>query len=171
MVRRIIGDTDARVKQSYRMTKSRNCPAGTRGKHKTPRVTSPERQAALAAGRKTYRNGTDCAQGHINPRRISRTGYCLDCNNAYGRSWNAKNPDRRNTYTRRFMGLPEPTRPDPKLCECCGRKPKRALHLDHDHETGKFRGWLCNTCNTGIGGLGDTIAGLLRAMRYLRRAS
>jgi hypothetical protein len=41
--------------------------------------------------------------------------------------------------------------------------------FDHCHETGEFRGWLCNTCNTGLGMLGDNEAGLLRALEYLRR--
>ncbi len=43
------------------------------------------------------------------------------------------------------------------------------MHLDHDHTTGKFRGWLCNCCNRAFGMLGDTISGLERALDYLRR--
>jgi hypothetical protein len=43
------------------------------------------------------------------------------------------------------------------------------LCLDHNHETGKFRGWLCDNCNTGIGKLGDTVEGLERAIAYLKR--
>jgi hypothetical protein len=44
---------------------------------------------------------------------------------------------------------------------------KGGLHLDHDHETGEFRGWLCWHCNTGIGKLGDTPDGLRNALDYL----
>jgi hypothetical protein len=55
----------------------------------------------------------------------------------------------------------------PELCELCKRAP--AEHLDHDHRTGAFRGWLCRICNTGLGALGDDIEGLQRALAYLQR--
>jgi Recombination endonuclease VII len=75
---------------------------------------------------------------------------------------------------RTYMGLPTPTRPEADNCEVCGgfsfKKGKRAaLCLDHDHVTGAFRGWLCDGCNTGIGRLGDNVAGLARAIAYLER--
>ena len=54
-------------------------------------------------------------------------------------------------------------------CDCCGRKEQK-LKLDHDHATLKFRGWLCDNCNTGIGRLGDNIEGLKRALAYLEKA-
>ena len=54
-------------------------------------------------------------------------------------------------------------------CSICGSKPKRNhLCVDHCHETGKVRGLLCHTCNSGIGLLGDNANGLLRAYNYLR---
>jgi hypothetical protein len=66
---------------------------------------------------------------------------------------------------RRLSGLPEPTRPMPEFCEAgCGR---RAKHLDHCHETGIFRGWLCFDCNTSLGKFGDNLAGILRVVAYL----
>ena len=69
--------------------------------------------------------------------------------------------------------MPEPTRPAPANCECRGEKCKSGRHLalDHDHKTGKFRGWLCFNCNTSLGRMGDSIESVLRVLEYLRRAS
>ena len=50
-------------------------------------------------------------------------------------------------------------------CDCCGEASK--LYLDHCHKTGKFRGWLCNNCNVGISRLGDNLAGVGLAVKYL----
>lgn len=53
------------------------------------------------------------------------------------------------------------------VCECCGTD--KELCYDHDHETMKFRGVLCRTCNRSIGQLGDTIECIERALNYLRK--
>jgi hypothetical protein len=72
-------------------------------------------------------------------------------------------------------GMEFPTRPMTGWCELCGRIPPTnrgghiRLHADHDHETGKFRGWLCRVCNAAIGALGDNESGLLRAVIYVRQ--
>lgn len=104
----------------------------------------------------------------------------------YTRAYSAAHPDKhrarnrryyeRNHYainnrTRKRRGLPEATRPQPAGCECCGRSEKdKSLNLDHDHVTGRFRGWLCATCNMALGQLGDDIAGVQRLVNYLNRA-
>lgn len=59
-------------------------------------------------------------------------------------------------------------------CECCGIKfdnsvGKTKCHVDHDHQTGKIRGLLCNNCNLGIGSLGDNITSLENALKYLKK--
>ena len=58
-----------------------------------------------------------------------------------------------------------------KYCECCGvSENKRKIVLDHCKHTLKFRGWLCHTCNIAIGGLGDDIQSVRKALLYLYRS-
>ena len=45
---------------------------------------------------------------------------------------------------------------------------RRRMNIDHCHETNQVRGILCSSCNTGLGHLGDNIAGLQRALKYLQ---
>lgn len=78
--------------------------------------------------------------------------------------------ERMRSYYRKKKGIPAATRPCPELCENCEQPPgKRGMHLDHDHDTGAFRGWLCGRCNMGLGALGDSIATIERILAYLRR--
>ena len=39
--------------------------------------------------------------------------------------------------------------------------------LDHNHKTGEPRGWICDSCNTGIGRFKDDVEILKRAMGFL----
>ena len=55
--------------------------------------------------------------------------------------------------------------PTPEKCDCCHKNKK--LQLDHIHGTTKVRGWLCRECNSGMGGLGDTLERVLQAAIYL----
>ncbi len=84
----------------------------------------------------------------------------------------AKHPERVKAAAvkskRKALGIPEAERPKPDACELCSVT-GRQMHLDHDHATGRFRGWLCNRCNMAMGVLGDTIEGLQRGIDYLRR--
>ena len=41
------------------------------------------------------------------------------------------------------------------------------LFVDHDHQTGKVRGLLCNHCNVGIAMFKDNIEHLTSAINYL----
>lgn len=52
-------------------------------------------------------------------------------------------------------------------CPICGRT-DRELCVDHDHNTGVVRGMLCRTCNAGLGCLGDSVEGLIKALSYLQ---
>ncbi len=42
--------------------------------------------------------------------------------------------------------------PKETLCDICGKLISgQRIALDHDHKTGKFRGWLCKVCNPFLG--------------------
>ena len=55
-------------------------------------------------------------------------------------------------------------------CDCCGKYSKN-LECDHNHKTSKFRGWLCNNCNSGMGRFGDDIENLEQAIEYLKKTN
>jgi uncharacterized Zn finger protein (UPF0148 family) len=61
------------------------------------------------------------------------------------------------------------------VCAICGKPEKSSskgvLSIDHDHVTGKVRGLLCDTCNSGLGHFYDSIDLLQGAMLYLKTYS
>ena len=77
--------------------------------------------------------------------------HCKECNRI--------NTERRKRYRVEF---PEPI--DQK-CQCCGKQGD--LVVDHCHKTQEFRGWICKSCNHGLGKLGDDIENVLNALNYL----
>lgn len=62
------------------------------------------------------------------------------------------------------------------LCAICKKLETRKfkgkiakLSVDHDHITGKYRGLLCNACNTGLGKFQDNILVLEATIEYLKK--
>lgn len=56
------------------------------------------------------------------------------------------------------------------LCAICGRPPvDRVLGIDHDHQTGNIRGFLCSGCNRGLGFFYDDPKRLHAAAEYLEK--
>jgi hypothetical protein len=73
---------------------------------------------------------------------------------ATAKAWKLANPERvdimRRKHLRKKYGATNPTgETKVGLCEVCEELKK--LYYDHDHATGEFRGWLCNTCNMLLG--------------------
>lgn len=92
------------------------------------------------------------------------------------RAWTRKNPERaRLQQVRSEYGLTNEqyqalvTAQHGKCAVCGGGPSKRALHVDHDHQTGAVRGLLCRACNQGLGQFKDDIALMMRAVEYLSR--
>ena len=54
------------------------------------------------------------------------------------------------------------------ICETHQSDLKRSLCIDHNHETGKVRGLLCDDCNRGLGCFDDNVAMINSAIDYLR---
>jgi hypothetical protein len=55
------------------------------------------------------------------------------------------------------------------LCGLCRQKP--AVHVDHDHKTGKVRAILCEPCNGGLGQFRDDPQTIRNAIEYLKKAA
>ena len=53
----------------------------------------------------------------------------------------------------------------PNKCEICNEY--RKIVFDHNHDTGQFRGWICDKCNVAIGMIDENIDKLLKIKNYL----
>ena len=81
----------------------------------------------------------------------------------------------RDTYYRRNYGIGiedynEAFAEQEGGCAICGTHQSelaKRLYVDHDHDTGKFRGLLCPPCNTGLGQFRDNTELLANAISYL----
>lgn len=60
---------------------------------------------------------------------------------------------------------------EPFECPICAKKTIAGITskvvLDHNHRSGKIRGWVCDSCNTGIGRFKDDIDLIKRAIKFL----
>ena len=82
-----------------------------------------------------------------------------------------------NFRTKQTQKLRETTPPPPKdyACPIClvtaedNKQRNNQWCLDHNHDTGEARGWLCNKCNSAIGWLNDDATYTRRATEYLER--
>ena len=45
------------------------------------------------------------------------------------------------------------------------------LVIDHDHDTGNAREWICDSCNTGLGRFKDNVELMQEAIKYLKKYS
>jgi hypothetical protein len=87
---------------------------------------------------------------------LGRHSICNECRRLIAKAYTRANRESRATRSR------------PDVCECCGEPPRRrALHYDHNHVTGAFRGWLCHGCNVALGAVGDSTDRLERLIAYL----
>jgi hypothetical protein len=88
-------------------------------------------------------------------------------NRAHAKAFAAANPEKVRQNRRRWAGIVDATgERRVGLCEIC-QLHCDPLFLDHDHVTGRSRGWLCERCNTGLGRFLDDPNLLRRAAEYV----
>lgn len=124
---------------------------------------------------KKYREKWNCDNVH---------GVCKDCMRIRRRNYRRANPEKsrhetlRDNYGISITEYKTMNKAQKGLCAICG-KPETwtwkgqpcGLAVDHDHDTGKVRGLLCNACNRSLGGFQHDISILASAICYLQRHS
>ena len=129
------------------------------------RCDACKRANNLACARRKRANvGLELPEGmaHGNKNSYQRGCRCDLCRRAHADYSAERGRARRSKRVAELMDSQQ------GYCACCRKKPAK-LVMDHIHGTDHIRGLLCHSCNTGLGKLGDDIAGLQRAMDYLTR--
>ena len=113
------------------------------------------------------------------PENVVESKICSYCEEDKLYSEYSAKPDRRDKLDSRCKScfqkqvrlrkrLANEAPPKPENCECCGNVPRYWV-LDHNHKNNTFRGWVCKSCNNGLGLFGDTLEGVMNAVRYLEK--
>ena len=113
-----------------------------------------------------------CSGGRSDAKQKSKKAHYIE--DYTGKSSVERESDdrRMDAYYRRTYGISleifnEMSKKQDYRCAICGAATK--LLVDHNHETGKVRGLLCNNCNTGLGVFRDSIGILNSAANYIIR--
>jgi hypothetical protein len=112
-----------------------------------------------------------CGQGKLSnefPGLIQGTVQCRACRSRANQESHARR------HGQSYQALLDSQNGGCAICGVCdGHRSNGGqtcrLALDHDHQTGRLRGLLCNNCNQGLGRFKDSVALLEAALRYLKR--
>ncbi|MBP7118572.1 endonuclease VII domain-containing protein [Candidatus Woesebacteria bacterium] len=132
------------------------------------------KQYALEQGKLYYQSNKE----RITDRNKEYYNKNKDSIRSYQKKWNENNKFKRQEkdIKRKYnLSLEEFNilfNKQNKSCAICLIKLPDGFHsnknVDHDHETGKVRGLLCNKCNMGISLFGDSKIVLANAITYLQ---
>ena len=103
-------------------------------------------------------------QNAINNRSVRRPS-CKDCR--------IKMEGAGVSRTDRIKWLKEKPVNEPFVCPICKKRTIAGVTskvvLEHDHRTGKPGGWICDSCNTGLGRFKDDVELLKSAIEFLKK--
>ena len=103
-------------------------------------------------------------QDAINNRSVRRPS-CKDCR--------IKMEGAGVSRTDRIKWLKEKPVNEPFVCPICKKRTIAGVTskvvLEHDHRTGKPGGWICDSCNTGLGRFKDDVELLKSAIEFLKK--
>lgn len=107
-----------------------------------------------------------------NVDKTQQTGDCINCGPVRLKRYNADRFCCINSVIKYYNRgdnewFKEDPLPEGQTCEICDTDKK--IYYDHDHKTGRFRGWLCYNCNLMLGFAKDNIETLDKAKEYLLR--
>lgn len=131
------------------------------------------KEDAKKQGLKRYFTGLLCKNGHLEERFVS-TRQCMQCARDKSKTY-AKTDKARSSRLSRTYGVTLNDMEATTHCEICDIELLRkgiagnAMCVDHDHFTGKVRGFLCNNCNRGLGMFKDSTDTISKAIAYLER--
>jgi transcription elongation factor Elf1 len=125
---------------------------------------SPEYKICSRCGKRKHE--TEFAKNQYRKGSIIvRRAYCIEC----GKLAKPIPSKIKNEYEKKY---PRPKIGEIFQCPICKRKKeiwhKNQVCLDHNHETGEIRGYICGDCNASIGRMGENIDVFERAILWLK---
>ena len=105
----------------------------------------------------------ECKECHKTLPSTAFTTHTMRSNGAFALLNGCRECKSREEARRKIVLKNAPPKPD----DCANCHKNKKLQVDHIHGTLIFRGWVCRSCNTGIGALGDNLEGVLQAAIYL----
>lgn len=149
---REFGEFAVRKSKSGRASACKECNNDAGRSSYVVRKSLPDKKAKMDAANVKYRE----ANRFVKPLK---TAACAAINRGYA-PCTATEVEIREAFTGR--------------CDACSVleiECNTKLHLDHNHETGAFRGWLCSNCNRALGLLHDSSERITALQTYLEERS